>query len=161
MKIQNNNNSPHFQAVRIKPNIKYWNKDVLHSVLDSQYIKKLIINNEKMNKDTIIRNSSGHSSFGPGSFSINYMDLSVRTDNNNIQLMLESRNRYKNGFTEGPENLGEDLSAKIRNLDIKNNTKSIKEKLNELKAITSEVIIDPLESNKPGLLNQIINKFKK
>ena len=132
MKVSNNfhNNiykSPNFGRIVMSPHPEKWDQRVLRAVLNSNTISDIILENEKIGKDTQIRYFRHDSKHYEGIPAPHDVYLTVKGDKGDIFLSSHSTYKFIPGsFFEnteakdvyhGPLDIGKDLVEQIRAMD--------------------------------------------
>lgn len=144
------NNS--FKAVRISPEPDMWNQQVLNAVLNSKFIGNIIKEDVKNERDTFINFAEHYDPAYPDYTRYNHMFFNIKGDNKDITLGSHSTLRFESAqflrrareIKTGPDNLGKDLSAQIKNLDAPSTTEQTKElqTLEKLKKFAGGLIFE-------------------
>lgn len=154
MDIKNVSSSNSFKAVRISPAPENWNQQVLNSVLKSQFIRNIIKNDLKNERDTFLSFAEHVDPAYPDYKRYNHMFFNVVGDNKDITLgshesiLFESAKLFKKArlIKSGSKDRAKDLAFQISNLDTPEQ-KNIKEPiykstLNGLKKLAGELIVE-------------------
>jgi hypothetical protein len=153
MNVNNNYTSNYnFKAVRISPEPEKWNQRVLNSVLKSNFVKNIITEDSKNERDTIMSFAEHYDPAYPDYTRYNHMFFNIKGNNKDVTLGSHSTYRFESAqflkraktIKTGPENLGKDLSEQIEHLDppeIRNKEqKSLT--IEELRKLCKKIIID-------------------
>ena len=133
MKTSRVENSISTKALIITPHPKFWDSSVLNAALDSKFIKKAILQNEKAGVDTVME----FESFVGNYINTMFFNLSGTYGTN---ISLRSNPYPENIIEDESENVVSDLVNKIKSLDDVKDVLTLEEKLQLLKGFAAEVI---------------------
>lgn len=153
MDIRINSPSNSFKAVRISPAPDKWNQKVLNSVLKSNFVRDIVREDAAHERDTFLSFAEHYDPAYPDYTRYNHMFFNITGNNKDITLGAHSTYRYESAqflkrakvIKTGSENLENDLSAQISNLDDqkKNPDEPIINKTFEsLRKLAGEIIIE-------------------
>lgn len=153
MDIRINSPSNSFKAVRISPAPDKWNQKVLNSVLKSNFVRDIVREDAAHERDTFLSFAEHYDPAYPDYTRYNHMFFNITGNNKDITLGAHSTYRYESAqflkrakvIKTGSENLENDLSAQISNLDgqKKNPDEPIINKTFEsLRKLAGEIIIE-------------------
>ncbi len=154
MDIKNNSFNTNFKAVRISPAPDQWNQRVLNSVLRSNFIRDIVKEDAKNDRDTFISFAEHFDPAYPDYTRYNHMFVNVTGNNKDITLGSHSTYRYESAqflkrakiIKTGPDRLDTDLASQIDNLDPpeKRNAKEpiSKVTLESLRKLANGIIIE-------------------
>lgn len=125
MDIRTSSPSYNFKAVRISPAPDQWNQQVLNAVLKSHFVKDIVKEDVKNERDTFISFAEHFDPAYPDYTRYNHMFINITGDNKDITLGSHSTYRYESAqflkrakiIKTGPDDLGKDLASQIANLD--------------------------------------------
>lgn len=125
MDIRTHSPNNSFKAVRLSPAPDKWNQQVLNSVLKSKFVKDIIKEDVKNERDTFISFAEHFDPAYPDYTRYNHMFFNITGNNKDITLGSHSTYRYESAqflkrakiIKTGPDDLGRDLATQISNLD--------------------------------------------
>lgn len=154
MDIRTHSSNNAFKAVRLSPAPDKWNQQVLNSVLKSHFVKDIVKEDVKNERDTYISFAEHFDPAYPDYTRYNHMFFNITGNNKDITLGSHSTYRYESAqflkkakiIKTGPDDLGKDLANQISNLDspeIKLEKEPIiNQTLKGLKKLANEIIIE-------------------
>lgn len=154
MDIRTSSPSNNFKAVRISPAPNEWNQKVLNSVLKSNFVRDIVKEDAKNERDTFISFAEHFDPAYPDYTRYNHMFFNITGNNKDITLGSHSTYRYESAqflkrakeIKTGPDDLGSDLAEQISNLDtpeLKNKKEPIiNQTLNGLKRLAGGMVIE-------------------
>lgn len=119
------NFSPNFKALRISPAPDYWNQRVLNAALNSNFVRDIVKEDAKNERDTIISYADHYDPAYPDYTRYNHMFFNIKGNDKDITLGSHSTYRYESAqffkkakiIKTGADDLGEDLATQIEKLD--------------------------------------------
>lgn len=154
MDIRTNSPSSSFKSIRISPAPTEWNQQVLNAVLRSNFVKDIVREDAKKERDTFISFAEHFDPAYPDYTRYNHMFFNITGNNKDITLGSHSTYRYESAqflkrakeIKTGPDDLGKDLASQISNLDAPNvkNEKEpiINQTLKHLKRLAGGLIVE-------------------
>lgn len=149
----NINSKTNFSSVVMSPHPEKWDQRVLRAVLNSKTVEDIVVENNKIGKDTQIRYYKHTSKHYPEIPAPDDVYLSVKGEKGEIFLSSHStykflpssflENSHEKDVYHGPKDIGKDLTNQIRAIDHRTSEDPNPHALDYLKKIATEIIYEP------------------